>query len=76
MKMHERFFKVRQVEAELSLAITQFMIKQDEKDALTINEWLQVLNNVSHGQLHNIIKIEIRHERHGDETTPGDVAGD
>jgi hypothetical protein len=74
MKIHPRFFKVRQIEAELGLLVAQFVAKHAEE--LTAAEWLQVLNEVFSGQSNRVIASMIREERHGNQETPGDSAGD
>lgn len=76
MKIHPRYWIVETARAKLGLQIAQFMNETDETEdsALTVNEWLQVLNDVFHAQIGSIIKYEIREERHGDPNKKGDVA--
>lgn len=74
MKIHARFFEVRQLEAELGLQVAQFVAKHAEE--LTAAEWLQVLNEVFASQSGRVIASMIREERHGNQETPGDEAGE
>lgn len=72
MKLHERFFKVRQVEAELGLLVAKFVA--EHADDLTMAEWVQVLTNVFGDKLGHVAKCMIREERHGNQNDPGDIA--
>lgn len=78
MKIHPRYFIVEKAKSELAMHVAKTMdtIDGNDAEALTVNEWLQVLNDVFHGQIGSIIKCEIRVERHGDENKRVNVSYD
>lgn len=73
-EVNSRYFLVQRAEGELSSEIIKKMNSFDEKEetALTVNEWISVLNNVFHSHIGSIVKYEIRQERHGTESKPAD----
>jgi hypothetical protein len=73
MRVHPKLFKIQQLEAELSLEISKFIAVHED---LTEAEVLQILNNVLHSKVANVLKYMIRAERHGNTETPGDEAGE
>ena len=60
-------------ELDLSAAISEWFNRHDH---LTEVELIRALGNVAHEKISNITKYMLRRERHGDDDTPADQAGD
>ena len=72
MKLHERYFIVKEIELELSGLVLDFLIKH--KDDITDGEELKILNEVFSSSIGSVARGMIRVERHGDTDKKGDEA--